>query len=169
MMTPLCVAASRGNTDSVKGCVELGADASIPADGYSNRHKVTALHYAAERNAEETCSYLVNVCRMNVNEQTSEGLTPLLMTKSEAITGMLLTHGAKVSHLVNADGNNLVRYNDDVPCIDLLKIYLAHGGKKIVNVCSGPIKTSPISRLCYTASKKTTKFESLFFNCLRRT
>lgn len=162
MMTPLCVAASRGNADSVKACVELGADASIPADGYASRHKVTALHYAAEKNAEETCSYLVNVCKMNVNEQTSEGLTPLILTKSAAITSMLLAHGAKVSHLVNADGNNLVRYNGDVPCIDILKLYLAHGGKKIVNVCSGPIKTSPLSRLCYTASKMILKPQTCF-------
>lgn len=153
-MTPLCVAVLRGNIDSVKECVNLGADVNIPADGELRRRNFTALHYAAENNAEDICSYLVKTCKMNVNEQTKEKNIPLLLTNSASITSLLFAHGAKASYLISSDGNNLVRYNRDIPYVDLLRVYLAHGGKKIVNVSSGPVDTTPLSRLCYTARNK---------------
>lgn len=154
-MTPLCLAAMRSSIDVVKACVEIGADVNISVSSeYLTSCKYTALHYAAKRNAEDICEYLVSTCQMNVNERTLVEETPLSLTESPTITTFLFAHGAKVSGLVDRNNNNLVRYKDYVPCIELLKIYLAHGGKKIVNVRSGHINTTPLSRLCYTASNK---------------
>ena len=154
MMTPLCVAASCGNTDAARKCVELCADISITADGHSSMHDANALHYAATANAKELCEYFVGPCKMDVNAQTKEKDTPLLLTRSPAVAELLLSHGAKVTQLVTPNGNNLVAYSNGVPCVELLKVYLAYGGKKIVNTYVGNVNTSPLFKLCYAARNK---------------
>lgn len=70
-VTPLCVAIIKGDLDAVKKFVEYGTDVNQKSNG------LTPLMIAARSNKAEIVKYLVETCKVNINEKDANGFTAL--------------------------------------------------------------------------------------------
>lgn len=70
-ITPLCVAIIKGDLEVVKKFVEYGSDVNQKSNG------LTPLMIAARSNKTEIVKYLIENCKVNINEKDSNGFTAL--------------------------------------------------------------------------------------------
>ena len=98
--TPLIAACIKGNEESIKMLVHAGDNPhQVLSDG------TNALHHAlANRSNPGVPVHLINEYKINVNQQTKDGRTPLFYATTRELITSLIENGADVNHIADRDG-----------------------------------------------------------------
>ena len=152
-LTPLAVAAQRGNLAAVRACCAAGADPDVRTGARGQKDEgATALFFAAREGRAAVCAHLVCTAHADVNAALADGSTPLAAARDPAVAELLLAHGARVAGLVTPAGNMLWAGSDCAHAAALLRLYLAHGGAQCVNARAGYMAATPLARICGTCT-----------------